>query len=535
MKITLAESLTFGGLIDAEVLTGRDHLDNLVESVTTIEVTEDAMVEWVFKDQLYISAMYSVKDDIDKQIHLVKMLHEKQCSGLVLCHIGIWMKSIHPDLVKVCEEIGFPLIKANPQTMFMDILYPILNRTQKDNDLNSEKTFVEINKDVLNMILDTEDVEIVFAKIAKLYHLCISYLDSYCNCLYSNKKLTVSQAECDYLRENFNVLFAEFLGNAYIVRQISGEEKLIHMVRTRRTSIGFLVLDVPEESRVENIGAIAEMISTAFALMAGRKTWTLHMEDHYVEEYLSDLLTWNFRSSDEAIRRAQDIGINIQNKGVLVLINLNELRDKGQTARYTSEIRRVVLPKLRQIYQSIDKDVALILKSDQIFALLEGKKEPLKKANQKCKQYFQQNRVDVSIGVSDMFTDPWDIPGAYYQACQAYIIGREYAYEEMLFYYKDLFFMDKIRQMNKKKDAREYAEELLQPLVNYDKDHDTNLLDTLHVLLMNNNDVKHAAETLYTHRNTVIYRRNRIEEVYGYSPLKMPYSISFFIAFDMLK
>ena len=33
MKITLAEALTFGGLNDAEVLAGKDHLDNLVESV----------------------------------------------------------------------------------------------------------------------------------------------------------------------------------------------------------------------------------------------------------------------------------------------------------------------------------------------------------------------------------------------------------------------------------------------------------------------------------------------------------------------
>ena len=350
MKITLAEALTFGGLNDAEVLAGKDHLDNLVESVSTIEVTEDAMVEWIFKDQLYITAMYSVKDDVKKQIHLVEMLHRKQCSGLVLCHIGIWMQAIHPDLIRACDELGFPLIKANPRTMFMDILYPILNKTQKKSEVDEQDPFVEINKDVLNMILDTEDVEIVFARIAKMYRLCISYLDSYCNCLYSNKKLTVTQAECDYLRENFNILFADFLSNNFIVKEIAGEQKLIHMVRTKRTTIGFLVLDVPEESRTENIGTIASMISTAFALMSGRKTWTLHMEDHYVEEFLSDLLTWNFRSSDEALRRGYDLGISFQNKNVLVLINLNDFRDKDQPENYQSEIRREILPKLRNFF-----------------------------------------------------------------------------------------------------------------------------------------------------------------------------------------
>ena len=167
--------------------------------------------------------------------------------------------------------------------------------------------------------------------------------------------------------------------------------------------------------------------------------------------------------------------------------------------------------------------------------MLSAEKKALLKANLECKQFFRQDRVSVSIGVSDAFSDPWDIPEAYYQACQAYIIGREYSGGETLFYYKDLYFMDRIRQMNKKKKAREYAESLLQPLVEYDREHDTNLRETLRVLLMNNNDVKSAAEELFTHRNTVIYRRNRIEEVYGYSPLRMPYSIIFFIAYDMLK
>ena len=94
MQMTLREVLQVSVLKDATVVAGTSGLDNIVDSVTTIEVTEDSMVNWVYEKQLYISAMYSVKDDVERQINLIDILHKRKCSGLILCHVGIWMKGI---------------------------------------------------------------------------------------------------------------------------------------------------------------------------------------------------------------------------------------------------------------------------------------------------------------------------------------------------------------------------------------------------------------------------------------------------------
>ena len=89
MQMTLREVLQVSVLKDATVVAGTSGLDNIVDSVTTIEVTEDSMVNWVYEKQLYISAMYSVKDDVERQINLIDILHKRKCSGLILCHVGI--------------------------------------------------------------------------------------------------------------------------------------------------------------------------------------------------------------------------------------------------------------------------------------------------------------------------------------------------------------------------------------------------------------------------------------------------------------
>ena len=53
----------------------------------------------------------------------------------------------------------------------------------------------------------------------------------------------------------------------------------------------------------------------------------------------------------------------------------------------------------------------------------------------------------------------------------------------------------------------------LGSLVEYDRAHDTQLLETLEALIQNHNSRKLAAESLFLHRNTMVHRINKIEEV----------------------
>lgn len=92
----------------------------------------------------------------------------------------------------------------------------------------------------------------------------------------------------------------------------------------------------------------------------------------------------------------------------------------------------------------------------------------------------------VNIGVSNPFSRFQDIPKAYADAYTAAILGR-----------------------------RHYG---------------TDLVDTLQVFLYNNCNVKETADQLYIHKNTMLQRKNKIEEVLGYSPYSMPHMLNMYIA-----
>ena len=65
--------------------------------------------------------------------------------------------------------------------------------------------------------------------------------------------------------------------------------------------------------------------------------------------------------------------------------------------------------------------------------------------------------------------------------------------------------------------SEELAEHVLGPLTEYDRNHPTALVRTLAVLLCNNRSPSATAEQLFIHRQTLVYRMRRIEELTGRS------------------
>ena len=75
--------------------------------------------------------------------------------------------------------------------------------------------------------------------------------------------------------------------------------------------------------------------------------------------------------------------------------------------------------------------------------------------------------------------------------------------------------------------------ETLRPLMEYDKHHDSNYVETLEAYLKYNGSIQEVSEATFTHRNTVIYRMNNIRRILGCKletvEERTPYLLAFYI------
>lgn len=61
----------------------------------------------------------------------------------------------------------------------------------------------------------------------------------------------------------------------------------------------------------------------------------------------------------------------------------------------------------------------------------------------------------------------------------------------------------------------DYLQNTVQPIINYDRDNNTDLMGVLRAYLENDGSVKETAQKLFVHRNTINYYLGKIKDLTG--------------------
>ena len=120
--------------------------------------------------------------------------------------------------------------------------------------------------------------------------------------------------------------------------------------------------------------------------------------------------------------------------------------------------------------------------------------------------------VNAWVGYTDLAEDLTELHECYRQACTALQVGTVFYEEERVFYYRHLGLGRLIQQLPK--DLCDlFLQEVLGEQADLDMDEET--LTTITHLFDNNLNISETARQLYIHRNTLVYRLERIEKRLG--------------------
>lgn len=92
-------------------------------------------------------------------------------------------------------------------------------------------------------------------------------------------------------------------------------------------------------------------------------------------------------------------------------------------------------------------------------------------------------------------------------------VKRAVCQKDMYVKFDDMGLYRLLYMVDDKKLLWEMSEELLKPLIEYDKKHKSSYVETLELYLRHNGSIQAVAEQTFTHRNTVIYRISNIKKL----------------------
>jgi len=122
----------------------------------------------------------------------------------------------------------------------------------------------------------------------------------------------------------------------------------------------------------------------------------------------------------------------------------------------------------------------------------------------------------VYIGVGRVAYEPKLIKQSYLEALAALRALPQFSDKQSILSFEDMGIFRLLSKAREQDELINFAQELLQPLINYDNENNTFLLPSLKLYLDANCSIQKTAKKSYLHPNTLLYRLKRIQEITGF-------------------
>ena len=117
MSVTVKNLLKLPSLANATAIAGKEGLDKIVTAVSVLETMEYKLIDDhdYFNDEfngceIVITGFLNGAEDIDAQYNIVKRLAMSGEAGLILYYVGEIVKKVDPSIIKLADELKFPII-----------------------------------------------------------------------------------------------------------------------------------------------------------------------------------------------------------------------------------------------------------------------------------------------------------------------------------------------------------------------------------------------------------------------------------------
>jgi hypothetical protein len=274
---------------------------------------------------------------------------------------------------------------------------------------------------------------------------------------------------------------------------------LVAPVVVRDTSLGYLLV-LDEDSAASGYPAPpddAEFLTltyaaTLFALTLAYEQTSAELDLRYRGSVVDALVSGHFLDAQDAHRKARSLGLH-PNTGLRVIMLRPALTEPGWGQRIAA-----VLPGAA----AAARDGALVMivqeePSADALALL-------------CRLV-----PGATCGISERLASPELAPSGVRQAERAIDLGVRLGRAGQPVRYEELGIYRLLCTIGDMRQLLGFARDVLGPLLDYDREHRTQLVRTLSVYLRHHGSHKQAARVLHLHTNTVAYRMARIEAITG--------------------
>lgn len=535
--LTVRQFLEIPDFHDLKIISGSKGIDNIISSVNIMD-NPDAL-DWFSPGELLLTSGYFFKDSIEIQNQVVRQLRSINCPALCI-KPKRYLGKIPHNIIILADELNLPVIEL-PYGMPFSKIANIIREEISDNFDTLNKKSLEIHKVFFDISLKGGGVSKISSVLAQMISNPVIILDKFFNIINWTDVKDNSYPLNKYIHHDSSneILNSDFFSSLPpdfeqlqkpLVRKISLDENPINIVITpvliQNFHYGYILVfnTVKELSDIDYIAI--EHSTMTFALERIRNNEIERTKNRIRRDFLDELLMGRI-TDYENLKYLCDIHrINVNLSYVPIVFSLNffgnEDLDMIEKKRFEDEKVKKFLYFIDNYGNDKPYTIHGLSIHGRIIVLLGFKSDSFDSRNQNfkdiCLDIVQKTEESlgglmVHCGIGGVAKNIMGINHYFNQASESLRLINKSPSLKKVCHFDDFVVHNFLEENIDNISMRRYFENTLGELYKYDIKNEADLLNTLESWIENNLNISKTSRSLFTHRNTVLYRIERISEI----------------------
>lgn len=299
--------------------------------------------------------------------------------------------------------------------------------------------------------------------------------------------------------------------------------RVVAPVIGREGLLGSLSLIVPRGKATPEDALVASRGAAACSMVLAREQAAISARRDVELRVLDEVLDGALRSETTLVRQAKRLGHDLEAPHIAFVARVDHsgpVRSQGRDDHWASlgdVVARAGTPRAgRALWRVRHNSAEIVWPVPETTTVVEATRAAGLIRDDLSARLPAAGGAAVSLGMGTPRAGVQGIRRSHQEARQALALGRRLHGAGHLTRFDDLGIYRLIFAAEGLPELRGLHEETLRPLLDYDRANNAELIRTLDALFAARGSPKEAASLLHVHRNTVLYRLDRVREITGY-------------------
>lgn len=521
MQYTVKELLTLEELQDAEYIGTKQSLSKNIKGITVIDSPDISL--WLKGGETILTSFFPVKDLNDEEMKdWMHKLADKKISALIV-KLREEFDSIPAPVMEVCKERNIPIISLPTAVPFIDIIYKV-TRKIFNQDVEKLEYFREIHLRFTELSIQNVSDEVIIETLESLIGNPVTIYNE----LFKVIATTDSEVELFYESDKFQV--EENIKNTIFpiyrrfviypkLQDRECEQIMIPITTVNQTKVMLVISAI--HSGFSDFDFIAiENAATALSLNLAKKIAISEVEKKYKNEIIDDLLSGDIKDEDDIAERADNIKFDLNSRSAVVVFTL-KFNDKKVTSVARERYYNILINNIdyylkNAIVRERFNQVIVIWPVHSGQSNKKKEMDSIKRSLGYVINKFESAVSDARVyaGIGSIADTVHDLPKSHKEAQEVLDVNEMSYQHDPVLSFEELGIYRLLYQFrNDNNRLKEFIPQSLQRLIDYNKSNREQLIETLEMFLMCQQNVSRSADRLYVHYKTVSYRLDKIKEI----------------------